>query len=448
MGLKQIFTEATFATYIKAIKSPREVIYNRKLLLTVALYATSGIPISSSSSMPSLPGFQHDFGITSATNPTQVSSFISFVYMGAGIGSGLSLFLNDRIGRLWAYRLYMAIWIVGQIITTASMGNLGVLYFACIVSGLGILELIVTGPASIVEIVLAEVRSLLAVWFSVAMLLSLTVSVFTVYASFLHVAVGQTQYQVVFFAPTIVMKLFIMASFLLYESPRGNPQPNGARGLPIHHPRVAHEVENIKEQIVKEEEKLGRNPRFTVLIKDAFQVPPNLRRFQQAVLSYALAQLSGANSVTFYLVPISFLFTLSASFLFIDALGHRRSLFTGIAIQIISDVYIGVFVKYRQAGSVAPGSGEAAIAAVFIHGIRVSPLVLPYVPGAKLWLNHLRSFGSAFAQFFHWLFFFGVNKGMPSLLSWCFLSLMYVYCVVPETSLQGLEQLDELFKGP
>ncbi|KAK2027523.1 MFS general substrate transporter, partial [Colletotrichum zoysiae] len=321
-------------------------------------------------------------------------------------------------------------------------------------------------------------------------------SVFTVYASFLHVAVGRMQYQVVFFAPTIVMTLLIVASFLLYESPRwlfiarrdqeATHNLMALRGLPIHHPRVAHEIKDIKEQIAKEEAKFGRNPRFTVLIKDAFLVPSNLRRVQQAVLSYALAQLSGANSVTSYLVPIlsmlglgggtahslfnsgiysmaKVLFTLIASFFFIDALGRRRSLFTCITIQMISDVYISVFIKYRQAGSVGPGSSEAAIAAVFIHGFgyAVGLLVLPYVFGAELWPNHLRSLGSAFTQLFHWLFFFGVNKGMPSLLSqtdnwgafiffagWCFLSLIYVYCVVPETSLQSLEQLDELFKGP
>ncbi|KAF6808333.1 hypothetical protein CMUS01_13914 [Colletotrichum musicola] len=501
MAIKDVFAESTFAKYLRAIReSPRELISNRKLLLTAALYATSGIPITwdqgSSSVIPSLPGFQNDFDITSATNPTQVSNFISLVYVGAGVGAALSYFLNDRIGRMWSYRLYMLVWVIGQVIATVSMGNLGALYTARIVSGLGIGALTVTGPVSIVEIAPTEIRGLLAVWFSVAMLLSLTVSVFVVYATFVHMAADRLQYQVVFFAPTIVVALFVAASFFLYESPRwlfiarreaeGVDNLVALRGLPATHPRVAREVGEIKEQITKEEEKFGRNPGVLVLMKDAFLVPSNLRRVQQCVLSYALAQLSGANSVTSYLVPIlsmiglggggsrslfisgmysmsKFFFTLIASFFFIDALGRRRSLLTGITIQMISDLYIGIFIKYRQEGSVAPGSSEAAIAAIFVHGFgyAVGLLVLPYVFGAELWPNHLRSFGSAFSQFFHWLFFFGVNKGMPSLLTkthnwgafiffagFCFISLIYVYCVVPETSLQSLEQLDELFKGP
>lgn len=103
------------------------------------------------------------------------------------------------------------------------------------------------------------------------------------------------------------------------------------------------------------------------------------------------------------------------------------------------------------------------MAAIFIHGFgyAVGLMVLPYVFGAELWPNHLRSFGSALSQTFHWLFFFGLNKGTPSLLAktdnwgafiffaaWCFVSLLYVYVMVPETAGHDLEKLDELFQGP
>lgn len=42
-----ILSNSTLAKYGKAIKdSPREVIFNHRLLVTAALYAMSGIPIS------------------------------------------------------------------------------------------------------------------------------------------------------------------------------------------------------------------------------------------------------------------------------------------------------------------------------------------------------------------------------------------------------------------
>ena len=49
MGLKDIFTESTVARYARDIKAaPRETILSRKMLLSAALYAMAGVPISES----------------------------------------------------------------------------------------------------------------------------------------------------------------------------------------------------------------------------------------------------------------------------------------------------------------------------------------------------------------------------------------------------------------
>jgi MFS family permease len=298
-------------------------------------------------------------------------------------------------------RLYMTIWIIGQLIATFSNGHLGALYTARFVSGLGIGPLTVIGPMSIVEIAPYEIRGLLAAWFSVVMLLSLTVSCFIVYACFLHVAPGHLQYQIVWFVPCIIIALIIGLSFFaMSESPRwlmlvGREEEAARtlmelRGLPADHARVAGEIAEIRAQIEKEHLRFGGSG-FLSVVKETFLVKSNLRRVIQACVSYALAQLSGANSVTSYLVPIltmisvggstdrnmfltgmysmaKFFYTLMASFFFIDMLGRRKSLFIGITVQMISDIYIGVFLRYKQAGDIASGASEGAIAAIYIHG--------------------------------------------------------------------------------
>lgn len=360
--------------------------------------------------VPSLPGFQNEFGIDSATNPTEIANFVSLVYVGAGLGGGLSFFINDRIGRLWSLRCYMLLYIVGQLIATFSSGSLGALYTARIISGLGLGALTVIGPVGIVEVAPTEFRGLLTVWFSVVMLLSLTVSCLVVLASFLHVAVGALQYQIVFFTPIIILAVILGASFFMYESPRwlflvGRDEEGletlvALRGLPASHPRVASELEEIRAQIISQK-RIGTG--VIAASKEAFLVPANLRRVQQAAMSYALAQLSGANSVTSYLVPIlsmvglgggterslfltsmysmsKFFFTLMASFFFVDALGRRKSLFLGISVQMISDIYIGVFIKYKQEGNVSGGASEAAIAAIFLHGFGYAIGMIPRPP--------------------------------------------------------------------
>lgn len=446
---------------------------------------------------------------------------VSLVYIGCGAGAAASFFVNDRIGRMWSQQLYSLVWIVGQMIATGSCGSHAALYTARIVSGLGIGALTVTGPVSLVEIAPTEIRGLIAAWFTVALLLSLFLASITVYGIFLHIADSRLQYQIVWFAPCIFLALVgVLCYFYCVESPRwlflvGRDDEAvenlvALRGLPADHPRVAKELEDIRAQISHEQDIYGKGARSTSLagvkavFKETFTIKANLRRVQQTWICYALAQLSGANSITSYFIPIMELvgvdtdgstrplflsamysfsklwFTIIASFFFIDAIGRRKSLFTGITVQMLSHIYIGVFIKYSQQGSVSVGASQAAIALVFIHGFgyavgeyihrtcfafaaqltETGLLVLPYVFGAEVWPNGIRSFGSALSQTFHWLFFFGVNKGMPGLLKqtnnwgaflffagWCFLALIYVYLVVPELAGADIEDFDALFEG-
>lgn len=384
--------------------------------------------------MPELPGFQRHFGFSNS-DADQLRYFVSIVYLGAGVGALLSFFINDRIGRLWSWRLYITIWIIGQLVATSAPGLTG-LYAARIVSGLGIGSLTVTGTMSIVEIAPAEIRGLLAVWFSVAMCLASVCAVFCVYGVYIHVGTSRLQYQTIWFSPCIFFFFLIIASFFLSESPRwlwlvGRHDDAiktlvKLRGLPADHPRVRYELDEIREAIRKETEDFGGSRSHLLgILKETFTVPANLRRVQQTLISYALAQLSGANSITSYFVPVLKLlgkaggnthslfltgmysmsklfvrmplpdrpyhykdesfwisspfqrpslfdhlqFTLIASFFFVDALGRRGSLFVGAGLQMVSDIYIAVYLKYKQAGTASDASSEAALALIFIHAL-------------------------------------------------------------------------------
>lgn len=338
--------------------------------------------------------------------------YVSIVYLGAGIGALLSFFINDRIGRLWSWRLYVLIWSVGQIIAALSPTVAG-LYASRIISGLGIGPLTVTGTMSIVEIAPTEIRGLLAVWFSVFMTAASVSAVFCVYGVYIHIEQSRLQYQIVMVSPIVFFAFVVIASFFLSESPRWQwitGRQDAAvttlvrlRGLPVDHPRVQRELSAIQEAVQKETEAFGHSSsRIVGLCKEMFTVPANLRRLQQSLVAYGLAQLSGANSITSYFVPIIRLlgsaggtthslflsgmysfsklcFTLIASFFFIDALGRRGSLFTGASLQMISDIYLAVYLKYQQAGKTNEASGQAAIAALFVHafGYAVGESQLP-----------------------------------------------------------------------
>lgn len=252
---------------------------------------------------------------------------------------------------------------------------------------------------ALVEISPAEIRGLLTSWYVVAVSLALIVSNFCVYGIFKHVPAGRLQYQIAWFAPCIYMALCILSSFFLCESPRwlllvGRRSEAiqtlvRIRGVLADHPRVETEIREIEEDIAKSR---AENPSsFMTMAKELLTIPSNLRRLQQVLVPYALAQLSGANSITSYFIPImkivgqasedtsesiflsgmyclaKLFFTLIASFLFIDALGRRKSLLVGVAIQMLSHIYIGVYIKKTQEGPVSTAASQGAIAALFIH---------------------------------------------------------------------------------
>ncbi|CAI7567053.1 unnamed protein product [Penicillium pancosmium] len=404
MPLATLWTKSTLAVYVETLREmPKELVWNKHLLLSTLCYATASIPLTwdqgSSSVIPILPGFQDQFGFSNH-DADDLRYFVSIVFAGAGVGALLSVFINDRLGRLWAWRLYATIWIVGQLIMCLTP-TVGGLWAARIICGLGIGPLTVIGTMSIVEIAPTEIRGLLAVWFSVLMNISSICAIFAVLGSYIHIPTSRMQYQVVWFSPCIFFALIIGASFFLCESPRWlwmvgrrDEAVNTLvklRGLPACHPRVEFELNEIQKAIEKD---MGHyeatSSRLYGNFKETFTVRSNLRRLQQVLLCYALAQLSGANSITSYFIPIlnllgeagdtthslflsgmystsKLFFTLIASFLLIDILGRRRSLLLGSALQMVSDIYLGVYIKYEQAGKANGSSSQAAIAMLFVH---------------------------------------------------------------------------------
>lgn len=348
--------------------------------------------------MPSLPGFQEHFKIGSGANADEIRIFISIVYVGFGVGSGLTFFINDLLGRIWSFRLYTLIYCIGTLIAIFSP-NINVLYGARVIQGLGLGAFTVSGPMSIVEISPPQIRGLLTSWFNLAMGIGLIGAVFCTLGCYRHIPVSKLQYQVVMFVPVVYLSICMVGTFFIEESPRWLFMVNRReeaiagltriRGLPADDPRVQREIIEIEEDIGRTAEEVG-NASFWTIAKETFSTASNLRRVQQSLFTYALAQLSGANLITSYFVPIlaivgvssgadqsmflsgmyglsKFFFVLIATFFFIDALGRRKSLFVGAGMQLVTHIYLAVYVRYSQRGPVSEAASNGAIAALFIH---------------------------------------------------------------------------------
>jgi sugar porter (SP) family MFS transporter len=422
---------------------------------------------------------------------------VSLVNLGAGVGALLSFLINDRIGRKMSLRVYSLIYIIGSLISCFSSGNAGALYAGRIVAGLGIGALSVISPMAISEIAPPAVRGLMTLWFTICMLSGQAVGVFIVYGCSINVApTTALQYQVPWFAQTFAPTLSIILSFWAEESPRWllldheHDKSLAAlvrlRGLPADAEFVATEFNSMAYHIEDRNAGLGNNSSMQI-IRETFLVKSNLRRVQLTIIMYILSQMSGANAITNYLPTIfgmigvtdsrvkvysTGLYTVAklvccvaASLFFIDLAGRRKSLMLGISVQILCHSYLAGYLKIYQTNKehTSKNSTDAALAFIYIHafGWAIGLYSLPYLFGAELWPNKIRSFGGALSQCFHWLFYFAITKAAPSMLTnlhqwgafilfigFCMVALLYTYFMVPETAGMSLEEINRIFERP
>jgi MFS family permease len=371
--------------------------------------------------MPSLPGFQKHFSITSGANADEIRNFISIVYIGYGVGAALTFFINDRLGRIWSFRVYTLIYCIGTLITIFAP-NVGTLYGGRVVQGLGLGPLTVSGPMSIVEISPPQIRGLLVSWFNLAMGIGLIGAVVCTLGCYRHVPKGKLQFQIVMFVPMIYLAFCMVGTLFIEESPRWLFLVNRCeeataglariRGLPVEDPRVQREIQEIKDDIGRTVEAVGNASVWTIA-KEAFSTASNLRRIQQSLFTYALAQLSGANLITSYFVPIMAIvgvstgtdqsmflssmyatsklgFLLIASFFLVDFVGRRGSLFLGASVQFLSHIYLAVYVKLSQQGPVSSASSQAAIAMLFIHAFGYAVGTYPWSESQAVNVDYLQ----------------------------------------------------------
>ncbi|KAH7131142.1 general substrate transporter [Dactylonectria macrodidyma] len=493
--------QSSLMKYIRAVRALPDGILNWHLFLTVVTFALSGCPKGwdegAAASITQLQSFRDEYHLDSELDASTISNLVSFVNIGAGVGAFLSFFLNDRIGRISSMRLYQATYAIGTLISCFAYGHQSALYVGRIIAGLGIGACTVVGPMAIAEIAPKTIRGLMTLWFNICMLAGQAIGVFSVYGVNIHISSARIfQHQVPWFVQTFVPAISIAMSFAATESPRwfaikGRSQEALAaltklRGLSEDHPVVQEEYSQLVAHIEDENSQFGEQT-FRSVVKETFLVRSNLRRVQLTIIAYILAQFSGANSITNYLPTIfgligvqgtdvkvysTGLYSIAkliccviASLVFVDVLGRRRSLMIGISIQGACHAYLSGYLRYftKDPDSVTEGSSDAAVAIIYIHalGWAVGLYTLPYLFGAELWPNRIRSFGGALSQCFHWLFYFAITKATPSILSsmdvwgaflffvaWCVIAFFYTLFLVPETSGLSLDEMDAIFQRP
>lgn len=357
-------------------------------------------------------------------------------------------------------------------------------------------------PDSPSQIAPRSIRGLITLQYACCQQLGVVFGFFFNYGITKHNAGTQLQWQL----PTVlqIVPAVIWGAGLLFtpESPRFLLSKNkrtealevlcSMRKLPQDHPYIQEEFAGIECQLSAEIEAVSGASVWD-LTKETFTITENRRRFVLMFLCHLFGQWSGANAITQYSPTIfgylgiageearflatglygivKFVSVFIFSVFVIDFIGRRRSLITGICLQIVTLTYVGAYLGVTnhmstadiEASSSATAASKASIVAIFLHAVAwsIGWFSIPYLVSAEVFPIRIRSLNVSILMAFHWAFYFGCSRAMPSLLaathrfgafaffaSICTCSLIYVFFALPETAGRSLESMDRLFERP
>ncbi|KAF4628293.1 hypothetical protein G7Y89_g9861 [Cudoniella acicularis] len=494
-------------------ETPREA-FNWRLALSVVCFglmgAARGLDEGLIGTTVSQNSFVSEYGLTTkhlskAELASRIGNITAMVQIGS-VGGALIAFIScDKIGRLWATRQLCVVWIIGVIIYITSAGNYGQVLAGRFVMGLGIGQTTVVAPTYLAEVAPRSIRGLCICIFSGNVYLGIMLGYFANWGTSIHISSSSSMQWI---DPTTMHIIFagiiLIMSFFALESPRwlakiGKDEQAEInlcklRKLPADHPYVRAELIDVHDQIRREEEAtMGAG--FFGPLKELFVLPRNRYAIILGLACQLLGQWSGANSLTIYAPQffallgttgqsealfataifgvVKLVSALICAFFLVDFIGRKRSLSTGIIIQLISSLYIAIYltaVPTIASGQVSSTSakhaGTGAIAMIYFSGVgwALGWNSIQYLIGAEIFPLRVRSLGTSLVMCFHFVNQYGNSKAVPLMLLYgqglspkgtfwffaavTFLGLIFVWFFLPETAGKSLEGMDELFSLP
>jgi hypothetical protein len=208
-------------------------------------------------------------------------------------------------------------------------------------------------------------------------------------------------------------------------------------------------------------------------------------RFLLSLAFQTFAQWSGGNGITYY-VPQIFQYagvtgdsvalvasgaygivkllssTLTAFFL-VDRVGRRPLFLGGLTLQLITHIYMAIYMGEQPGSGHNKAASNAAIASIFVYafGWSIGLCIMQSIYGTEMFPTRLRGICYAITMTVHWFFQFAVVRVTPNMLAslhiygayifWasiCGTGLVILGLWAPETKRVPLEKMDNLFQGP
>ncbi|KAH8901492.1 general substrate transporter [Thozetella sp. PMI_491] len=496
------------ATRAAIKESPREI-FNFYLIACTCIWSFSGVAKGfdegNIASVVVMSVFKKTFHLDQLSDNAYADTkgwIVSIATAGAVFGCLACIYLTQKLGRIRTFQFLTLFYIGGVLGQTFSNGNLSALYASRFISGIGIGATTVIPSMYIAEIAPQSIRGILTVQYACCQQLGVVLGFFINYGVTKSFANTSKQWMLPTALQLVPAVIWLVGCHFTPETPRFLLAQNKRsqalatlgrfRQLPEDHPFVMAEFNAIEAQLNQEIEAVAGSTVFD-LVRETFATVENRRRFFLMFLCHVFGQWSGANGITQYSPTIfgylgiasteqsflatgiyaivKFMSTLIFSLVVIDFIGRRRSLLTGIVMQIITLAYVGAYLGVTNGWSTAAieaspsalAASRTAIVAIYFHAVAwsIGWFSIPYLISAEIFPLRIRSVNVSIGMAVHWANYFGCSRAMPSMLagtnrygafifflSICTISLVYVYFAMPETAGRSLESMDKLFERP
>lgn len=291
-------------------------------------------------------------------------------------------------------------------------------------------------------------------------------------------------------------------SWFNYESPRylvkrgkdAKATQNLARirNLPEDHEVIRREILEIQTQL-EEERTATLGQGWLGIVREMFLIPSNLYRVYLGVAIQLMTQWCGAQSITVYapdffasvgvkgqneklfatciLGIVKLVGALICAFYLVDVIGRKRSLTIGISIQLVSMLYITIFLSIvgtpdpTTFTSSQKSASTGAIVMIYLSsfGWALGWNGIQYLLNAEIYPLRIRAASSSLIMLLHFANQYGANRAVPEMQLptseggmgaagtwWFFSSLtafsgLWAWFFIPETAGLSLEAMDRLF---
>lgn len=413
----------------------------------------------------SLASLKSSFNLTD----DQQEQIVSFVLIGAVIGSVISGFLSNRLGRRNILLISAFIFTLGALLC-AIPSSVGMLLSCRLFLGVAIGVASYASPLYLSEISPKQIRGGVVSLYQ----LMITIGIFVAMFSDLLFSVFGMSWRWMLGVPAVPAAIMFILILFIPRSPRWLMLKNyetQARGV---FKKILHRQQDIDAEIDDIRYNLQHCHKR---VRDAFKQPYFLKVVLLGAILQVIQQFTGMNSVVYYAPKIfqlagfashaqqmwcsvlvgliNVLFTFVA-ILFVDRWGRRPILFAGLTMMVIGMALLGYNFSVGIHNVIAKWTVVIAIVLFFIPGFAMSLGPIIWAVCAEIYPLRDRDIGITFSTTSNWVCNTIIAATFLTLLNtlgdantfWmftgiCVASFIFIFLFCPETKSVSLEQIEK-----